>query len=570
MITPFGRYRWKRLPFGLSVSSEIFQRRLNEALENLPGCTNVTDDIVISGSSMAEHDRNVEALKQRCLTKRIRLNNEKAVLKKSEIEFLGHIITANGVKPDPKKVKAIVEMPPPHDIAGIRRFCGFVQYLSRYVPNLSDSAEPLRALTRKDALFKWTSVCQQAYQQIKDKIANATALSYFDSNEPLNLQVDSSGNGLGAVLLQNGQPIEFASRALTDSQRKWAKIEKELLSVVFALERFHQYTYGRQVMIQNDHKPLENILSKPLGEAPKRLQNLMMRLNKYNIKFQFIPGTKLVLADTLSRAHLQDSEEIEEHFVNVMDIRDIVLDKIRDETQKDNSLQQLCGFVQNGWPETYSLPTCLRPFYNFKDLITISDGLLMKGERVIIPCSMRSEIKSRLHSAHFGHDAMLRRARATVYWPNINSDLEQLVNSCDACQKHKPQNTKEPLILHEEGTRPWQKVGMDFFEFHQRNYLVYVDYFSNFIEVEKLSNITTASTINVLKQQFVRHGIPQVLISDSGPQLTSKEFDEFVRKWNITHNMSSPGHHQSNGKAESAVKTIKRMMKKALETKTDP
>ena len=152
---------------------------------------------------------------------------------------------------------------------------------------------------------------------------------------------------------------------------------------------------------------------------------------------------------------------------------------------------------------------------------------------------------------------MVRRARATVYWPNINEELKQLADHCDACQKYKPLNRKEPMTLHDEGTQAWQKVGIDFFDFEQRNYIVYVDYFSNFIEVEQMANITTSNTIKTLKKQFARYGIPQTLISDSAAQFTSDGFRIFCQQWNVDHKMSSPGHHQSNGKAEAAVKKIK-------------
>ncbi|GFS21258.1 polyprotein [Elysia marginata] len=257
MITPFGRYRWKRLPFGLSVSSEIFQRRLNEALKGLHGCINVADDIIIHGRSVEEHDRNMKELTARCNERKILLNEGKACLKRTEIDFLGHVIGANGVKPDPNKVKATLDMPAPEDVAGVRRFCGIIQYLARFIPNLSKSAEPLRALTRKDIEFKWSRDCQDKFLELKEKVAKATTLKYFDPSEPLSLQVDSSVDGMGAVLLQKGMPIEYASRSLTKTQQKW-------VAVVFGLERFHQYTYGRPISIENDHKPMEMILNKPL------------------------------------------------------------------------------------------------------------------------------------------------------------------------------------------------------------------------------------------------------------------------------------------------------------------
>lgn len=570
MITPFGRYKWKRLPFGLCVSSEIFQRHLNETLEGLQGCINVADDIIVHGKSEMEHDRNMKELISRCKERNVQLNDEKACLKKKELEFLGHIIGQNGVKPDPNKVKAILEMPEPNDAAGVRRFCGIIQYLARFIPNLSTTAEPLRSLTRKNAEFRWGKECEESFAELKRKVAEATTLNYFDENKPLSIQVDSSIDGIGAVLLQDGKPIEFASRALTDTQQKWAQIEKETLAVVFGLERFHQYTYGRLVTVENDHKPLEVILNRPLSQAPKRLQNLMMRINRYHISFKFVPGSELKLADALSRATLREAQEIEENYINCIEIRDVLQERIRCETAKDVTFAEMATYVKYGWPDIRTLKPELKPYHNIQECVVLDNGLLLKGERVIIPTAMRREIKDRLHSAHLGHDSMIRRARQTVYWPGIDKELKQIADGCDACQRHKPLNRKEPLQQHDEGNAPWQKIGIDFFEFEDRQYLIIVDYYSNFIEVENMQSTKTTQVINKLKQQFARYGVPQEIVSDNGPQFSSETFSKFTEDWDILHKTSSPGHPQSNGKAEAGVKAIKRLMKRAHDAHSDP
>ena len=308
MITPFGRYRWLRLPFGLKVSSEIFQRKITEALDGLVNTTNVADDIVVAGMGKNEEEarvnlrHNTQQLKQRCKERHILLNDTKEVAEEPKITFMGHLLTENGISPDPAKVTAIRNMPAPTDISAVRRLCGTVQYLARFIPNLAQHLEPMRVLTRKNADWNWTPECQQAFENIKSLITEDAKLAYFDMNKELCLQVDSSQSGVGCFLHQDGRPIEYASKTLTDTQRRWAQIEKELLSVVIGLERFNQYTYGRKVIVQNDHKPLEQIIKKPLSQVPRRLQNLLMRLHRYNIKFEYVEGAKLYVADTLSRA----------------------------------------------------------------------------------------------------------------------------------------------------------------------------------------------------------------------------------------------------------------------------
>ncbi|KAK3091320.1 hypothetical protein FSP39_018897 [Pinctada imbricata] len=579
MITPFGRYRWARLPFGLKVSSEIFQRKLNEALQDLEGTFPLVDDIIIAGcgdnEEIAKQDNaaKLNQLRSRCKEQNIVLNEAKQEIALDEISFYGHKITSDGIKPSTDKVKAIVNMPSPTDIAGVKRFCGMVQYMSRFLPSLSTTLEPLRILTRKNQPWQWTAECEQAFNNVKMQLTDAPVLAYFNPDANLVLQTDSSKDGLGAVLLQNGKPIEYASRSLTNSQKKWAQIEKEALSVLFGLKRFDQYTFGRKVVVVNDHKPLETILKKPLSSAPRRLQDIMMELHRYNIEFQYLKGEKLVIADTLSRAFLQeDQDDRPRIFMSTVneDISDERLDEIREATRNDFSMRKLINTIENGWPDNKSdVPIACAPYFNARDLLSIHDGLVVRGEAIVIPQSLRSDIKARLHSSHLGYDSMVRRARGTVFWPNINSDIRQIADNCVACQELKPKPTKTPLMQHDDGQSPWNKIGLDLFEIQGRNYLVSIDYYTNFIEVDYLWKTTSAEVIRVLKKQFARFGIPSKIISDGGPQFTSSEFARFTRNWKIKHRTSSPNHQRANGKAESAVKVIKHLILKCEHDRTD-
>ena len=259
MITPYGRFRWSRLPFGLKVSSEIFQKRLTDALSDLDGTICVADDIITIGCGDTQeiadkdHDRKLKNLQKRCAERNIKLNEEKSAIKQDQIPFIGHVITKDGVLPSKAKIKAILEMPAPEDIHGVKRLCGMVQYMSKFLPNLADDMEAIRALTRKGVPWEWSASCESAFNTVKRKLTEAPILAYYNQEKELVLQVDSSKDGLGAALLQDGQPLEYASRALTPTERNWAKIEKETLAVVHGLERFNQYTCGRKVIVQNDH-----------------------------------------------------------------------------------------------------------------------------------------------------------------------------------------------------------------------------------------------------------------------------------------------------------------------------
>ena len=323
---------------------------------------------------------------KRCAEKNIVLNEDKQQTGLTEITFHGHRITKDGVKADEAKVEAIRDMPAPTDVAGVKRLCGMVQYMSRFLPDLAETIEPIRALKRKDTPFVWSMECENAFDTLKRNLSESPCLAYFDVSKEVVIQVDSSKHGIGAVLLQEGRPVEYASRALTPSERNWAQIEKEALSVLFGLERFDQYTYGRPVKVENDHKPLAAILRKPLSQAPKRLQDIMMRYHRYDVHFVFVKGTDLLIADTLSRAHQDDSVKDQgdrDRIMNVSvfgDISDKRLDEIREATSCDASLQSVMKLVLEGWPaDKRETPVCALPYFDVRDCLSVVDG--NSGER---------------------------------------------------------------------------------------------------------------------------------------------------------------------------------------------
>lgn len=285
---PFWRYLWRRLPFGLSVSSEIFQKRLNQALDKLDGLLSVHDDMVVYGSgdtleaASEDHDRKLAAFLERCRERGIKLNKTKMQLRRTEINYLGHLVTNQGLKTDPEKVDAILNMPAPEDVTAVSRLCGFVNYLARFLPNLSEVMEPIRQLTRQGVTWQWNSNHDDAFNTIKQMVSSAPVLRYYNATDELTVQCDASDKGIGAALLQNGQPLAFARRALTDTETRYAPIEKEMLAVVFALTKFNQYVYGRPITVNRDHKPLEAIAQKPLRNAPKRLQGMLLKIQEYD------------------------------------------------------------------------------------------------------------------------------------------------------------------------------------------------------------------------------------------------------------------------------------------------
>ena len=581
--TPYGRYRFLRLPFGCNVSSEIFQRKLTEAIGDLPGILCVADDIMIYGTGASEteaiddHDIKLHALLQRCQELGIRLNKEKMKIRKKSVKFLGHLITADGLKPDPTKCQAIDEMPAPEDRKGVQRLNGFVNYLAKFMPKLSDVMEPIRQLTRKEIPWNWGPSQSQAFESIKKLVKEAPCLKYFDSSKPLSIQCDASEKGIGTALLQNGSPICYASRAMTEVETRYAQIEKELLAIVYSLEKFHQYTFARHVTVSTDHKPLESILKKSLFKAPRRLQGMLMRMQRYHFTVVYKPGKEMFLADTLSRAFMltntdkNPQEEFEQiNMVRYLPITNDRLSTIRENTRCDDALQLLKEVILKGWPgDKTCLPSQVHPYFPYRDELTAQDGLLFRGERVIIPTSLRQVMKERIHSSHIGIEGCLRRARECLYWPNMNADIKDYIQRCQICSEFQNANQKETLMPHHVPDRPWSKVGIDLFSVQDVNYVITVDYTSNFWEVDRIENTESRTVIRKIKAHFARYGIPDQVISDNGPQFSSSSFSHFSRDWDFEHLTISPHHSQANGQVESAVKTAKRLLKKAQKAKSD-
>jgi transposase InsO family protein len=570
--TCFGRYRFLRLPFGINGASEYFQKKLHEALRGLPGIQCIADDVIIHGKTSQEHNERMKAFLHRCQELGIKLNREKLELEAESISFMGHRISAEGLSVDPTKISAITEMAPPTDVTSLRKFLGMINYLSKFLPNVTAELHPLHNLLKSDVPWSWTSSQQSAFELVKNRLTEAPVLAFYDPQLPLTLENDASDYGLGTALTQKGRPIAFASRSLSETERRYAQIEKEMLAVTYGLEKFHHFTFGRQVTVITDHKPLVAICSKPLSKAPKRLQNLLLRAQRYSFDITWKPGKDIPMADALSRAPTgQPSQDEVVNNVFTDRIKQNRLDQIRGATANDPILTALGSLILSGWPDhRKDAPEALVPFFHCRDELTIHDGIIYRGDRIVIPKSLQKDMKDRVHTGHLGINSCLRRARDLLYWPGMSKEIRQLVETCGTCSAYMDRQPKEPLVLHDTPSLPWQKVGTDLFCWGGRDYLLTVDYYSNFFEIDLLTDTTSSVVINKLKQHFARYGIPETLISDNGPQYSSQSFRSFTKEWGILHQTSSPGNSQANGAAEAAVKVAKKLLKKSKASGSDP
>ena len=572
--TPFGRMCFRRLPFGINSSAEVFEKRVEEMFGDLQVAI-YFDDLIVFGRSKEEHDTNLRKLLERAKKFNVKFNRDKMQLNQREVKYLGHIVSSEGLRPDPEKVEAINLMPDPTDSKGIQRLMGSLNYLRGFIPNVSEITEPLRALLNvDDATWVWGPEQAEAMNKVKAALTNEPLLQYFDVDKPTTLQVDSSKSGLGAVLMQNDHPVAYASRALTSSEQNWPQIDKELLAIVYGFEKFHSYVYGRPVDVQTDHNPLVSIVRKDLHKASPRLQKLLLRLMNYHVnRISYVPGKYLYLADTLSRAYIGNSDgEYEEdvvmvHTVQVCEEREASLRKAY---AADTVVSLLMSTIREGWnwQTKRQAPMELHPYWNIRDELYIQDGFIYRGEQILIPRQLRREYLNILHRGHLGISKCTERARQYMFWPGMATDIRELVSNCTTCQKYSNQQQREPLAPHEVPLLPWSKVGMDLLDFQDKAYLVVVDFYSHYPELRVVKQKRGEDVIMALKSIFAVHGVPNRIIADNMP-FSSLAMTQFSSAWGFDITTSSPNYPRSNGLAERYVQTIKQCLRKSADSGED-
>ncbi|KAK2708133.1 hypothetical protein QYM36_013897 [Artemia franciscana] len=349
--TVFGRYCWKRYPFGLVSAQDEYQKKTEEAFEGID-IGLIIDNIAGMGATDEEHDRKLAEVLLRAKEKGVKFNRDKCIFDATSIPYFGHILTEEGVKPDPNKTRAIRDMPAPKSKEELHTLLGMYNYLSRYMCNLSTSNQPLRDLM-KAKVWKRDGIHEAARKTIQDSICKN--LAYFSQHAKLTEVVtDASQHGVGAQLVTDGATVAFASRSLSETERRYSQMEKELLAKMFACKHFHQYLFGRKVYVTTDHKPLEATLSKAINHAPPRLQRMMLAIQPYDLTFHYRPGKEIPVADTLSRLHLPDVDKEAESegelaihtFFKQIPITEKRMEHIRQESLQDEELSILIRKAQ--------------------------------------------------------------------------------------------------------------------------------------------------------------------------------------------------------------------------------
>lgn len=580
--TPFGRYRFKRLPFGVIVSQDIFQRNLDNICKDLNNVTGIADDIIVFGATSEEHDQAFIQLLESCKANNICLNSGKLQFKQQEVNFYGHTLTAQGLKPAADKLEAIRNIKTPEDAKELHTIMGIITYLNRFSSKLSDITKPLRELLKKNVHFQWNEVHQRALDRVKEELCKAQVLSYYNPSYDTTtvLQCDASKSGVGAWIRQiddKGEEriIGMSSRSLTDTESRYSNIERECLAVMYGLEKFEYYLLGRHTIVETDHSPLEQIFKKNICEAPARLQRMLMRCLRFDITVQYKPGKTIPVADALSRvcSPRQSESQVQSKTINFMDTIRIPIDmtKLKEATEADPVLSKLKSVIYNGWPTSRrQCPQDLWEYWTFRCDLIIDDSLILKGDRIVIPQSLRATLLEMIHNGHPGETKSILKARESIYWPGINNDIKDMVKKCELCNKYQPAQHKLPIMQPDLSTRPWEQVGADLFEYKGSKYLLVVDYYSRFPIIRLLCDISANTVCNHMTSIFAEYGLPTTIIADCGTQFMSEAFTQKCKNTGIKLLVSSPYHHQANGVAERAVGTVKSIIKKALEESKNP
>ena len=581
-ITPSGRYAFNRMPMGILSAPEHGQKRLSQVLDGMEGVEVIFDDILIHAPTQELHDVRLEEVLVRLERAGITLNKDKCKICVKRVKFVGHIVSELGIEVDPEKVSALTEMTPPKNLPDLRRFLGMVNQFNKFCPKLADLTAPLRELLKKGNSWVWHANHDKAFQTIKDVISQSPCLALYNPNYETKIASDASKIGLGASLFQKQSSGDYqlvfcCSRSCQPAEQDYAPIEREALAVTWACETFSNLLIGLRFKIETDHKALVSLLGrKDLNDIPPRIQRFRIRLFPFDYSISHVPGTSLYITDTLSRLPCQVSAveskfslpppEIASYVAYVLSentIKQPILTRIQEEQSTDPICKQLIAFSLHGWPNYGNCDRDIKQYYPFKAEINYTNEILLKGSRIIIPGILRTEILTTLHEGHQGITKCRERAKSSVWWPGLSTQIAEIVSKCSTCIHYRIPPV-EPMIPSDFPQRPWQKLAADLYEIKNKKYLILIDYYSRYVEVEPLRiNSTSLVVISKLKDIFSVHGIPEELRSDNGPQFDSYEFKYFAKAYGFVHTTNSPLYSQSNGEIERAVRTVKNLLKKS-------
>lgn len=436
----------------------------------------------------------------------------------------------------------------------------------------------------------WSTEHQEAFDKIKKILASDLVLTHYDPLKPIVVAADACQYGKGGAIMHRFadgtlHPVMFVSESFNSAERNYPQIQREAAALIFTVKRFHKYLYGRKFELQTDHKPLLSIFGSKDGIpafTASRLQRYALTLLAYDFTVSYVDTNSFGYVDVVSRliakhprepnediviaAINADSEHEQCFAIDTAKQLPVNFSDIQRATRQCSVLQKVAQYVQNGWPakmRQIADPEVAKFFAQREGLIVIQE-CIFRADRIVIPSPYRQQILKDLHHGHPGAVRMKLLARATVYWPSIDDDIERTIKSCTNCATIPKAPIKCTLQSWPVSTKPWSRIHADYAgPVNGQYYLVIVDSFSNWPEAFMTSSTTSKKTIELFSEAFARNGPCDTLVTDNGPQFTSAEFKKFIDSHGINHIRTAPYHPQSNGKAEKFVDLLKTGITKA-------
>lgn len=563
-ITHRGTYRYKRLMFGVSCAPEMFQKIMEQLLAECENCISFIDDIIVFGADEAEHDRCLHKVLEVLKSRNVLLNMKKCLFKVTELDFLGHHLSGDGIKPAESKVEALKAFRTPKDVEELRSFLGLANYVGKFLPDLGTIASPLRLLTHNGVPFEWTDIHEKAFQTLKDMISDVKQLKFFDTKMRTRVVADASPVALGAVLLQfahdrydmDPRIICYASRSLSPTEQRYCQTEKEALALVWAVERFAVYLIGRRFELETDHKPLEAIFA-PTSRPCSRIERWALRLQSFTYDVKYRKGSANILS-RLTNHHLADkacSEDDETFLIlAILELTAIDIGEVESSTVNDRELMLVREALRSGiWKDVE-----IKPYEAFQNELGIVGELVVRGNKMVIPISLRKRFLQLGHEGHPGESAMKRRLRDRVWWPGMDKEIARFVAICEGCRLVGLPQKPEPMHSRPLPSEAWTDVAIDFLgPLPSGEYLlVIIDYYSRYKEVEIMRQITANGTVDRLRRIFQRLGFPRTITLDNARQFLSSDFGDFCKESGIFLNFTVPYWPQQNGEVERQNRSL--------------
>lgn len=558
-----GLFQFRRLPFGLHNAPATFQRLIDTVLgaDLQPYVFCYLDDIIVVTPDFDKHIEVLQSVFDRLNKAGLTLNKDKSKFCRAELRYLGYVVNRHGISVDPLKIEAITKIPTPKTVTEIRRIIGMLSWYRRFVPSFSDLISPFTRLLRKGAKFSWDDKCEEAFQKIKNVLISAPILTCPNFEHEFILQTDASNFGVGAVLYQyyDGREhvICYISRSLTRQERLYSATERELLAVLFAIEKLRCYLEGSKFSVVSDHYSLQWLdnLKNPQG----RLGRWALRLQQFDYKVVHRKGRDNVVADGLSRSVPGSCD--------VLEISEIDLEVVQDEwynNLKDRILQNPLNFPR--WRVTEG-KIYKYVQLDFPDLRDTADFW-----KLVVPKEKRREIIESCHSSSIGghlgvHKTYMKVCRL-YYWPCMKSNIAKFIKHCVICQRIKPEQ-KLPAGIMRNNLVPehcWQVISMDLFgplpKSKRGNIHIFVvtDVFSKFNYFFPIRKACAKTIINLLEERILLvHGVPEVIRCDNGVQFKSREFQSLTQKYGI-RTLFNPNYHPSPNVTERVNRVLKSMI----------